>query len=117
MDAATGALLLAAPAATVSAFGAALPPGDDISMRFVGAFVGAVGLSYLLAAVRPAGERRANLIREMWATTALIRSVVAVFVATAVVAGRLHVPWAVVAATDAGIAAIQIAWLLRGGRP
>ena len=117
MDATTGALLMVIPATTVSLFGAALPQGDDIAIRFVGAFVCSVGLVYLWAACRACGDVRLSRIREVWGATAIIRTVIAVFVTIAVVFRRLELPWITIALTDAGVAALQIWWLKNWKRP
>lgn len=114
MDAATGAALVAAPATTLSLFGAQLPPGDDTSMRFVGAFVCAVGLTYLFASIPWRRNERAARIEQVWWSTAIIRTVVALFVAGCIVTGRLEMPWATVAAADAGVAGVQLWWLKKG---
>jgi hypothetical protein len=114
MDTTTGLLLVALPATTVALFGAAMPPGDDILMRFVGAFVAGVGMSYLWALATRDATARANRLPGVWSVTALVRTVIALFVGGAVALGRLDAAWLVVALSDAFLATVQIAGLRAG---
>jgi hypothetical protein len=109
-DALTGALLLASPALTLGLMGIGTVPAEPVFLRFVGVFVGAVGLSYLLPfAGDPA--RRATRLRTVLEVTALVRACVAVFVALAIASGSLALAWASVAVTDAALALVQISML------
>jgi hypothetical protein len=114
MDASTGLALIAAPTFTLSLMGIGSMPAEPIFLRWIGAFVLAVGLSYFLALRLEAG-RLVTTDDQPLATTltisALVRSVIAVFVATSVAAGALEAMWSSVAVTDAAVAAIQIAIL------
>ncbi len=109
-DSLTGALLVASPALTLRLMGIGTVPADPVYLRFVGVFVGAVGLSYLFPF---AGDlaRRAMRLRTVLEVTALVRACVAAFVALAISSGALELAWASVAVTDAGLAAIQIGML------
>jgi len=108
LDTATGALLLTLPEWTLHRFGAALPGGgSDILMRFVGAFVLGVGLSYLWGLATPHTDRRTRRLHGVWGTTAVIRASIATFTTIAVVTGSLAPAWLVVAGSDAALAAIQ----------
>lgn len=110
-DGATGLGLLAAPVALLGLMGVASGPSDPALLRFVGAFVLGVGLSYLLALVRAPRPGRLSAVAE---TTALLRWVVGGYVAVAVAAGTLPAAWATVAATDLALAAAQAILLSRG---
>ena len=112
-DTATGVMLVAAPTMTLGLMGLTVKPEPLALVRYVGVFVLAVGLSYLwLAADGPAiaGERW----RTQWQITALVRTLVAVFVSWQVAVGGLEVRWLSVAATDATFAAVQWFGLGRG---
>ena len=112
-DAATGVLLVAAPTMTLGLMGLTVKPEPLALVRYVGVFVLAVGLSYLwLAAEGPAvsGDRW----RTQWQITALVRTLVALFVSWQVAVGGLEARWLSVAATDATFAAVQWLGLSRG---
>ena len=113
MDLATGLGLTFAPAWTLARMGVAGPGAEAlVFLRWVGAFVGAVGASYLVALARGG----AGTLRETLATTLLFRLAAGGYCAAAVLGGTLAPRWIVVAFTDLGLAAVQ-AWLLRrGGR-
>jgi len=116
MDATTGVVLVAAPGAALGLADVALPGGEAaaILMRWIGAFVGGVGLSYLWAvAPRSAGER-ARRLPGVWGATAMIRTGVALFCLMSVVTGALAPIWIVVGLTDAALAIVQ-SWGLRAG--
>lgn len=109
-DALTGLLLLASPALTLALMGIAPAVSAPIYLRFVGAFVGAVGLSYLYPFLG-AAARRASRLRTVLEVTALVRICVALFVSVAVAGRALEPAWVTVAVTDAGLALIQITLL------
>ena len=83
------------------------PPGAeaDVYVRFIGAFVAAVGVSYLWALRRP-GER----LRVVFGVTLWPRGFVGGFTAVAVLLGALPPAWLIVSATDLGLVAAQL-WL------
>jgi hypothetical protein len=111
LDALTGLLLVIAPAAVLRMLGAGELPDQPVFLRFVGAFVGAVGLSYLYPfALAP--TRRPARLRVVLEVTALERLVIFAFTTTAIAAGTLGARWASVPATDLGLAVAQL-WLLR----
>lgn len=112
MDFATGLGLVFAPAWVLPLMRVAVPAGDGlVFLRWVGAFVGAVGASYLLAMAR-GGEARLKSVLEF---TIPFRLAAGCFSAAAVALGWLPVMWASVPATDLALAGVQ-AWLLgRGG--
>jgi hypothetical protein len=113
MDATTGVLLLFDPAWTVSLFGAELPVGDDVSMRFVGAFVCGVGLAYLWASAGPGGFGCEGRLGTTWRVTAIVRAVVCGFVTWAVLDGRLGAAWSLVAFSDGLLATLQVVLVRR----
>lgn len=111
-DAATGCALVFAPALALQMMG--VPPRDPVMVAFVGAFVGAVGISYLwgLAAWRASGSPR--MLREVWKVTALVRSAVGIHSAVAIALGALEPGWWTVPAFDLALAAVQLALVRRG---
>ena len=112
-DAMTGLLLLAAPRLVLRLLGADVPGdsgGDLVLLRFVGVFVGSVGLAYLYPWLLR-GESRLRTAVEI---TAGVRLAVALFLGFAVLTGQLDLPWATVGAYDALVATAQIGLLARG---
>ncbi len=109
MDALTGILLVLAPATVLKLLGIGQPSADAlVYLSWMGVFVGGVGLSYaLVVADRHSGQT-------VWKFTALVRVLVAVFVAWHVVGGSLAPAWATVALTDSVVAVVQMA-LVRAG--
>lgn len=108
-DLLTGIGLVLLPALTLAAMGVRVPGAEAlVFVRFVGAFVGAVGASYWLALAQGAAER----LRAVFRLTILFRLAAGGYVAAAVGTGMLEWPWLSVTATDFIIAAIQ-GWLLR----
>lgn len=110
LDSATGLLLLVVPTHTLSLMGIGSGPSDPALLRFVGAFVFGVGLSYL-AALRFPRPGRARTVAE---STALLRLSVGTYVAVAVAVGWLPTPWLTVAVADLMLASAQ-AWLVARG--
>ena len=110
MDLATGLGLVGLPAWTLTAMRVPVPGAEAlVFVRFVGAFVGAVGATYLWAARRPAERLRIAFLATMW-----FRGSAAGYVAAAVLAGWLASGWVTVSATDGALVAAQ-AWLLAKG--
>ena len=110
-DAATGLLLLAAPGFVLRLLGTTIPGDGLVLLRFVGVFVGSVGLAYLYPWLLRDGGFRVRTAIEI---TAGVRLAVALFLGCAVLTGRLDLPWATVGAYDALVAAAQIGLLARG---
>jgi hypothetical protein len=108
-DAATGILLVAAPALVLRLLGIA-PVENDVLLRFVGVFVGCVGLAYLY----PWVLRRRGRLRTAIEITAGVRLAVAIFLALAVLRGAMDEAWIPVGGYDALVAAAQLALLARG---
>lgn len=123
LDGVTGLLLLAEPLATLRLMGVSVLPTEPVFVRFIGAFVAAVGASYFLPwlpanrhpwvpASRPdSGSARARLVAVI-DTTTLVRLSVGIFVVAAVTSSALTLPWLMVAVADLAIAAAQI--IVRG---
>ena len=107
-DTATGVLLVTAPAFTLRLMGIGDVPDETVFLRFIGTFVGAVGLSYLLPLLPGTGD---ELLRPVLLITALSRACVGSFVLIAITASSLAAGWWVVAATDLVLAAVQLTLL------
>ncbi len=113
-DASTGALLIAAPVFTVRMMGLSVPHDAAPFLSFIGAFVLAVGLSYLYGALlihRTGGVPR---LEAVWLLTAIIRSSVAIFILAAVLSGTLPAGWLTIAVFDGICVFIQASGLRRG---
>ncbi len=113
-DASTGLLLIFAPVWTLHLMGIHHIPARSEYVSFVGVFVLAVGLSYWLAAGRPLNARNAALWRAVWSVTALVRSLVALFLTAEILTDRMEAAWFSVAFTDGLMAALQWMGLARG---
>ena len=113
-DASTGALLIAAPVFTIRMMGLSVPRDATPFLSFIGAFVLAVGISYLYGAMlihRAGGVPR---LEAVWLLTAIIRSSVAIFVLAAVLNGTLAAGWLTIAIFDGICVCIQARGLRRG---
>jgi hypothetical protein len=107
MDFSTGVGLVVWPALTLHAMGVTAPGAEALTfVRFVGAFVGAVGASYLVALA----SGRVDRLWAVFRVTTLFRVAAGTFVAWAVATGKLEARWLTVTATDVVIAAVQL-WL------
>ena len=112
-DALTGLLLVAAPALVLGLLGLSHPDGGLILVRFVGVFVGCVGLAYLYPwFLRTDRDRRIVSALEI---TAGVRLAVALFLGIAVATAQLDLPWAAVGTYDAVVALAQLGLLIFGG--
>lgn len=111
MDFMTGLGLVFAPALLLPLMRVEVPAGDGlVFLRWVGAFVGAVGASYLLAVVRGGVGR----LRGVLEFTIPFRLAAGCFSAVAVGLGWLPVMWASVPVTDLALVGVQV-WLLKRG--
>lgn len=113
-DAATGLLLVSAPALVLRLLGIEHPDGDLVFLRFAGVFVACVGLSYLYPWFLRDGFRRAGRVVAAFEITAGFRLAVALFLGVAVAAGALELPWVTVGVYDAVVGLVQIGLLARG---
>jgi hypothetical protein len=109
MDAVTGLLLIVSPETVLRLLGI-VPPADEalVFVSWIGVFVMAVGLSYGLALGRR-GRGEA-----VWMFTALVRTMVAVFLVSRILGGSLEKEWIIVALADAAVAVAQ-GFMLRAG--
>jgi hypothetical protein len=114
LDFGTGLGLMGAPELMLRLMGVTEVFGDLVYLRFVGAFVAAVGFSYLWALRRWKGDGNAGLVRATLEITIIFRLAVGAFVAWAILRGWLVPAWGSVTLTDFLLAAAQ-AWLLRRG--
>ncbi len=109
-DLGTGIGLVFLPGPVLALMGVAPVTGEAlVFLRWVGAFVGAVGASYFWALWRPAMGLRAML-----ELTILFRVAAGLFSAWAIATGGLTAAWWSVPVTDLGLVAVQV-WLLRKG--
>jgi len=114
LDFCTGLGLVAAPALMLRLMGMSEIFGDLVYLRFVGAFVWAVGFSYLWALRRWQQTGDPALLRATLEITIIFRLAAGSFGAWAILRGWLVPAWASVPATDFILAAAQ-GWLLSQG--
>lgn len=111
LDFCTGLGLVTAPDLTLRLMLAApVGPEAEVFLRWVGAFVAAVGASYLLAWRKGTDEA----FRGVLSATIPFRLAAGLYSAWALGTGRLSPQWASVPATDLALVALQ-SWLLRKG--
>ncbi len=110
MDFGTGLGMVFLPSLTLSLMLVPVPEGAALLYaRFVGVFVGAVGLSYLLALLSGRTER----LREVLRFTIPFRVGAGSFCLVAVATSALAPMWLSVTVADYALVALQT-WLLRG---
>lgn len=110
MDFATGLGLVFAPAIALALMRVAVPAGEAlIFLRWVGAFVAAVGATYLWGA----WECR-RLLRPVLELTVPFRFAAGTFSLVAIARGWLSPAWMSVPATDFVLVALQVALLMKG---
>lgn len=112
-DAATGALLMIAPVFTLRLMGLAVPADALPFLSFIGAFVLAVGLSYLYGSLLLRRRGCSSRVEALWIVTALLRGSVASYVTFAVLSSALAPGWTVIAFFDAACVVIQVVGLRR----
>lgn len=106
-----GLVLVVKPEVVLGLLGMAVPGAEaQIFLRWVGAFVAAVGFSYLWAL----GRRDVSLLRHALELTISFRVATGLFTGWAVATGRLGAAWLSVTVVDLALAAAQT-WLLRRG--
>jgi hypothetical protein len=109
LDFATGLGLAFFPARLLPVMRVPVPPDNAlVFLRFVGAFVAAVGACYLWAWFR----RRALHLRFAFTFTLFFRLAAGGFSAVAIALGWLSPAWLSVPVTDLALVAVQL-WLLR----
>lgn len=106
-DTLTGILLILLPSFALQLMGVRQPIAEPIFVSFIGAFVLAVGLSYLLFILPPHNAYDLAAVRAAWLITGLVRLCVATFVLAACLARRLDPAWLTVAMVDYCVAAFQ----------
>lgn len=114
-DAVTGLLLVAAPALVLRLLGIARPEtaGELALLRFLGVFVGCVGLACLYPWSFREGVRRQRRIVAAMEMTAGVRLAVALFLGIAVARGWMDLPWLTVGVYDALVGTAQLGLLGR----
>src|SRR5947207_10359081 len=114
-DSSSGLLLIAAPGWTLRLMGLSVIPQPVAFVRYIGVFVLSVGLTYLWAALRWPLTSHAHLAwLTQWKITAMVRSLVALFVLSQVVSGAIELRWIGVAFSDGAFALVQIVGLKKG---
>ena len=117
IDALVGPWLVFAPASALAAMGAEPEFGEDLLfVSFVGAFVGAVGWSYLWALWRWLRRGDTTFLRAVWRVTILLRLAAGSFVVAQLALDNLDLGWFGVPLADFLFAGIQFS-LLRAGWP
>lgn len=107
MDAGTGLLLIFAPAFTLKLMGLSVPTEVLPYQSWIGAFVLSTGLAYAWAVRFPTNERERGGREMVWRMTALVRTVIALFLTCRILTGGLAAGWGTVAATDGVVALVQ----------
>lgn len=108
MDLSTGIALVVTPAQVLEWMRAPAIAGEAlVFLRFVGAFVAAVGAAYLWAL----RGNRSDRLRTTFELTVLFRGAAGTFTAWAILAGQLPGAWWCVSATDLGLVALQLVLL------
>ncbi len=113
-DSATGALLLLSPSVPLGLLGIVDVTSHAVYLRFIGVFVGGVGLAYLAPWMLPhwrGDQARLMAVIEM---TAFLRLAVALFVGVTCAVGALASAWLTVGVVDAGVAIAQLALRANG---
>lgn len=117
MDSATGLLLMAAPLFTLRLMGID-PPAEALPyVRFIGAFVFAVGNLYLWSLLSVKILETWKALFCLFYATGWIRAVICVQCLVAILAQTLSLEWGTVVLTDGGLALTQFIWLMKGGIP
>ncbi len=107
-DATTGLLLVIAPLFTLRLMGIHAVPAEPVFTQYLGAFVGAVGCSYLFPFLLPKGPARDRATEGILTMATIIRIFIATFTAITIARGGLEHAWLSVTGTDATFAIIQI---------
>ena len=113
-DGVTGLLLIAVPSWTLGLMRIPTLPDETVYLRWIGVFVGSIGLFYVYPFLSGNRVDRRVRLRIVLEVSTMARIAVAVFVAAGIAAGALGWQWASVSVTDFGVASIQIALLRRG---
>jgi hypothetical protein len=110
MDALTGLLLILAPASVLRVLRIEAPSPDAmVFLSWIGVFVMAVGLSYGLALGKHRGRGET-----VWMFTALVRTLVAVFLVIQITRETMAPAWLAVALSDGLVAMVQMVVVRKG---
>lgn len=112
-DALTGLLLMLAPAFTLRLMLIPEAVAEPVYIRFIGAFVFAIGSSYFLPYLQMDPGKRADRFVAMLEFTMFVRICIAAFSLTAILSGHLGTAWISVSATDTVLATTQAILLRR----
>ncbi len=107
MDTLTGILLMISPVIVLKLLFIPEIPIETIYLRFIGAFVCAVGSTYLISALYFRDTNYLIYVKGLWAFTGLIRLTIGSFLVITVSLGLLHFLWLTVALADLSIAILQ----------
>jgi hypothetical protein len=111
MDTVSGLMLVFLPTFTLRLMFIPAIYTDMIFIQFVGAFVLAVGSSYLIGLWSVVRGKLWSELRVVWKITAFVRLVICLFCSFAILSGRLEPSWISVPATDGLMAAFQFWWI------
>lgn len=112
-DAATGLLLILAPALALRMMGVRAVPKEPVFISFIGTFVFSVGLAYLLFARSPRSMEQVAARRSAWLITGVERLCVGIFVMIAVASRQMEPAWFSITIIDLSAGAIQLLGLRR----
>lgn len=114
-DTCTGLFVVAFPVFTLSHMGLTVFPQPLAFARYLGVFVLAVGLTYLWTVIRwPLNKPTILVWLTQWKITALIRSLVAIFLIWQFLFHQVEAGWISVIVLDGVFAAVQFIGLEQG---
>lgn len=113
-DSATGALLLLSPSVTLGFLGIVDDTSHAVYLRFIGVFVGGVGLAYFAPWILPGWRGDQARLMAVIELTAFLRLAVALFVGVTCAVGALASAWLTVGVVDASVALVQLALRANG---
>jgi hypothetical protein len=113
-DGSTGLLLLIAPALTLHLMRLHVAADALPFLSYIGSFVLSVGIACIYGASLVGRREGTAKLEVVWLLTAITRGLVAAFVATQILAGRLETGWMTVALSDGSLALLQAFGLTKG---
>ena len=116
-DLMTGICLMLVPSFTLGMMKVEVDPASLVYIRYIGAFVFAVGSSYLAGILPAVRSSDWSPLRMVWLLTAWIRLVICLFTGINIMSGSLEPAWISVPLTDGFLALLQGGWLLLGTWP
>lgn len=118
MDTLSGLLLMTVPGWTLKLMHVpAVVPDALVFIRFIGAFVFAVGSLYWLGLCSVVVLSRWQGLRGILLVTAWLRTIIFIFTSLALLTGALPLAWLSVPLTDGGLAFFQFWVVLKGRLP